>query len=223
MAPCHSHKLTDGPSVSLHPTMEELAPGIYHWSAFHDGIRKTVHSCYVPAAHALIDPMEPAEGLDWFAGRETPERILLTNRHHYRHSARFAERFGCTVHCHRSGLHEFEDGREVEGFEFGDEVAPGITAHEVASICPEESALHIAAGPGGLAVADGVVRWDDGDPLGFVPDFLLGDDPEQVKNGLRSAYRRLAEELDFELLLMAHGEPVVGGGAETLRAFAESA
>jgi hypothetical protein len=203
--------------------MEELAPGIFHWSAFHDGIRKAVHSCYVPAARALIDPMEPDEGLDWFAGRETPERILLTNRHHYRHSARFVERFGCTVHCHSSGLHEFDDGREVEGFEFGDELAAGISAHEVGSLCPEESALHISAGPGALAVADGVVRWDDGDPLGFVPDFLLGDDPEPVKEGLRSAYLRLAEALDFELLVMAHGAPVVGGGAETLRAFAESA
>jgi hypothetical protein len=222
MAPCHTHKLTDRERVSLQPAMEELAPGIFHWSAFHDGIRKTVHSCYVPSARALIDPMEPAEGIDWFSSRETPERILLTNRHHYRHSGRFVERFGCTVHCHRSGLHQFDDGREVEGFEFGDELAPGIRAHEVGSLCPEESALHIAAGPGALAVADGVVRWDDGAPLGFVPDFLLGDDPEQVKEGLRSAYRTLAQELDFELLLMAHGDPVVGAGGETLRAFAES-
>lgn len=223
MAPCHAHKLTDRASVSLHRGMQELAPGIFHWSAFHEGIRKTVHSCYVPGARALIDPMEPAEGLDWFSGRETPERILLTNRHHYRHSARFVERFGCSVHCHSAGLHEFDDGREVEGFEFGDELAPGITAHEVASICPEESALHIAAGPGALAVADGVVRWNDGDPLDFVPDGLLGDDADQVKEGLRSAYRRLAEELDFDLLLMAHGDPVVGGGSDTLRAFATDA
>ena len=203
--------------------MQELAPGIFHWTAFRDTIRQDVHSYYVVAAAALVDPMEPDEGLDWFAEHGPPERILLTNRHHYRHSGRFADRFGCRVLCHRSGLHEFEGGPAVQGFEWDSEVAPGIVAHEVASICPEEAGLHIEAGGGALAVADGVVRWQPGDPLAFVPDGLLGDDPEGVKEGLRAAYRRLADELDFELLLMAHGDPVVGGASEALRAFADQA
>jgi hypothetical protein len=202
--------------------MEEIAPGIYHWTAFHEGIRQNVHSHYVPEAGALIDPMEPAEGLDWFAEREAPERILLTNRHHYRHSGRFVDRFGCRVYCHRSGLHQFEGGPAVEGFEFGDTLAPGITAHEVDALCPEETALHIAAGGGALSVADGVVQW--GSPaLAFVPDSLIGDNPEEVKQGLRDAYRRIAEELDFDILLMAHGDPVIGGARETLLAFVDSA
>jgi hypothetical protein len=38
---------------------------------------------------------------------------------------------------------------------------------------------------------------------------------------LRQAYRRLAE-LDFDHLLLAHGEPFVGNGREALRAFAAS-
>jgi hypothetical protein len=202
--------------------MQEIAPGIFHWTAFHEGIGQNVHSHYVPEARALIDPMEPAEGLDWFAEHGAPERILLTNRHHYRHSGRFVDRFGCRVYCHRSGLHEFEGGPAVAGFRFGDTVAPGITAHEVASICPEEAALHIQAGPGALSCADGVVQW--GSPaLAFVPDSLLGDDPKEVKRGLREAYGRLADELEFDILLMAHGDPVIGGARETLRAFVESA
>jgi hypothetical protein len=201
--------------------MQEIAPGIFHWTAFHEGIGQDVHSHYVPEARALIDPMEPPEGLDWFAERGAPERILLTNRHHYRHSGRFVDRFGCRVYCHRSGLHEFEGGPAVAGFQFGDTVAPGITAHEVASICPEEAALHIQAGPGALSCADGVVQW--GSPaLAFVPDSLLGDDPEEVKRGLREAYGRLADDLEFDILLMAHGDPVIGGAREALRAFVES-
>jgi hypothetical protein len=200
--------------------MEEIAPGIYHWTSYRDTIKQDVHSYYVPEAAALIDPMEPDEGLDWFAGRETPERILLTNRHHYRHSGRFADRFGSNVLCHKAGLHEFEGGPAVKGFEFGEQVAPGITAHEVGSICPEESALHIQAGGGALCVADGVVNWPGRPGLNFVPDYLLGDDPEGVKEGLRSAYGRLADELDFDVLLMAHGDPVTGGARKTLRAFA---
>jgi hypothetical protein len=48
------------------------------------------------------------------------------------------------------------------------------------------------------------------------------DDPETTKHGLRAAYARLAEELAFEHLLLAHGEPFVGDGREALRAFATS-
>ena len=74
------------------------------------------------------------------------DRILLTNRHHYRHSDRLAAALGCPVLCHEAGLHEFEGGPEVHGFAFGEEVAPGIVAREVGVICPEETALHIQHG-----------------------------------------------------------------------------
>ena len=91
---------------------------------------------------------------------------------------------------------------------------------EVGAICPDECALHIVAAPGTLACADGVVRWHEGDPLGFVPDDLLGDDPEDVKAGLRAAYARIAGELEFEALLLAHGGPIASGGREALATFA---
>jgi len=199
--------------------VQEIAPGVYHWTAFHEGIRQVVHSSYVPAAATLIDPMEPEEGLDWFAEREPPERILLSNRHHYRHTGRFVDRFGARVFCHKSGLHEFEGGPAVRGFQFGHEVAPGIAAHEVGVLCPEESAFFIDTGGGVLSVADGVVEWPGKPGLSFVPDGLLGDEPEEIKRGLRAAYGRLADELEFETLLMAHGNPVAGGGREALRSF----
>jgi hypothetical protein len=190
-----------------------------------------VSSYWVEPAAALIDPMLPAEGVEWFQDREhRPAVVLLTNRHHYRAAGRFVEAFGARVLCHDAGLHEFEGGPEVAGFAFGDEVAPGITAHEVGAICPEETALHIRVGPGALAVADGVVNWPGGEievegaamqapsGLGFVPDFLLGEDPEEVKRGLCEAYSRLLA-LEFEALLPAHGEPMAPGGKAALVEF----
>jgi len=54
--------------------------------------------------------------------------------------------------------------------------------------------------------------------LTFVPDFLMGDDPEAVKQGLFAAFERLLE-LDFDTLLLAHGAPLVGRGREELAAF----
>jgi hypothetical protein len=47
------------------------------------------------------------------------------------------------------------------------------------------------------------------------------DEPEQTKAGLRDAYRRLLE-LDFEHLLLAHGEPVIGNGKKALAAFVQA-
>jgi hypothetical protein len=199
--------------------MDELALGVWHWSAFRDTIGRTVHSAYDERSRTLIDPMLPGEGLDWFAEHGPPERIVLANRHHMRHSARFVERFGCSVHCQQDGLWDLHDAPvRVSGFRFGDELAPGVVAHRVAAICPEESALHIAGETGALAVADGLLRGDDG-RLAFMPDFLLGGDPAGVKRGLADAYLRIAETLDFDVLLLAHGDPLVGGAREALRAF----
>jgi hypothetical protein len=203
--------------------MDELLPGLHHWTAWRETIRRPVHSAYLAEARTLIDPMVPDEGLEWFREQApAPERIVLTNRHHLRHSARFVEAFGCTVACHEAGLWDLADAPvAVRGFRFGDELAPGVVAHEVGAICREEAALHLALGPGALACADGVIRGQDG-ALAFVPDFLLGEDPAGVKRGLAAAYLRLADELDFDVLLLAHGAPFAEGGRDALRAFAEA-
>jgi hypothetical protein len=198
--------------------MEEILPGLFHWRSFHERIRQEVSSYYYEPSRALIDPRLPSEGLGWFEGRE-PQVSLLTNRHHYRHSGRFKEAFGCIVLCHHAGLHEFAGSQaEVEGFSFGEEVAYNIVALEVGAICPEETALYLrGAGGGAMAFADGLVRSPEGS-LTFVPDFLLGEDPEEVKQGLRRSLRGLLEER-FENLLFAHGAPLIGRGKEALGAF----
>jgi hypothetical protein len=203
--------------VSILTEIAEILPGVLHWSARHPKIRQIVHSYYVADAGAAIDPMVPAGLAEELRRRGPPQRVLLTNRHHLRSSERFAEELGCTINCHRAGLHEFEDGPEVIGFEWGEVVAPGIEALEVDAICDEETALLIAEA-GALSIADSIVR-DTGE-VSFVPDGLLGDDPEGVKRGIREAYSRVLDR-DFDHLLFAHGEPLVGGGKAALRAFCD--
>ena len=90
--------------------MEEIQPGLLHWTAFRTTIGADVHSYLHTPSGTLIDPMEPLQGLE---AVPPVERIVLTNRHHYRHSDRFREAFGCQVLCQESGLHEFEGGPEV--------------------------------------------------------------------------------------------------------------
>jgi glyoxylase-like metal-dependent hydrolase (beta-lactamase superfamily II) len=201
--------------------MREILPGLHHWTAFHEGIRTDVSSYFIADSGTLIDPMvPPGDGLAAFAELGEPQVILLTNRHHYRHGARFVDAFSCPVLCHRSGLHEFEGGPEVEGFDFGDAVAPDIVALEVGALCPDDSALRIAS-KGALAFADGLVHWGGG-TVGFVPDGYMGDDPEAVKRGLRASFKRLLAEEDFDALLFAHGDPITTGGREALRSFVEA-
>ena len=197
--------------------MKEIVPGIWHWSAGHPRLRIVVHSYYLPDERVIIDPIAPDEGLDFFADHGPPTDVLLTNRHHYRSSALFVERFGAIVRCNRVGLHEFTHGEQIEPFDAGDSLPGGIVAHSVGAICPDETALHIPKREA-LALADGAIRWEAGGPLGFVPDQLM-DDPERTKEGLLESYRRLAE-LDFRHLLLAHGDPFVGDGRDALRAFA---
>jgi glyoxylase-like metal-dependent hydrolase (beta-lactamase superfamily II) len=197
--------------------VREIAPGLHWFTALRDSIGMEVSSYWLPEERVVIDPMVPEEGLEAF-GDAPAEHVLLTNRHHDRGAWEYVERFGSTVHCVRQGLHELEGRGEVTPFDFGDELPGGITALEVGAICPDETALHIPA-RGALACADGVVRWPGQDEVTFVPDGLM-DDPEDTKAALRAAYARLAETLEFDNLLLAHGDPVVGGGREALREFA---
>lgn len=194
--------------------MSEIAPGIWHWTARHPHIGVDVSSYHLEAERVTIDPMLPPEGLEWFEERSAPEHILLTNRHHDRQAWEIREAFGSTIHCVRNGLYELEGRGPVEPFDFGDELPGGAVVHEVDAICPDETALHIPAHRA-LACADGVVHY--GGDLGFVPDRFM-DEPEETKRRLREAYGRLLE-LDFDVLLLAHGTPVVGGGKDALAVF----
>jgi hypothetical protein len=198
--------------------MLEIASGLWHWTARRKSIGMDVSSYYLETERVLIDPMLPPEGLEWLEQRGAPQHAILTNRHHDRDAWLLNESFGTTVHCIRNGVYEIEGRGPVEAFDFGDELPGGISVHEVDAICPDETALHIPRHRA-LACADGVVRWEPGDDLEFVPDFLM-DDPEQTKRDLRDAYRGLLD-LDFDLLLLAHGDPVVGGAKDALVEFVD--
>jgi hypothetical protein len=195
----------------------QIAPGIRHWTARHPRIGIEVSSYWLPEEGVLIDALLPDGGPDAFADRP-PRHVLMTIGHHDRHAWEIAERFGAAVHCPREGLWRIEGRGEADPFGDGDELPGGIVAHQVGALCPDEYSLHVPA-RGALACADGVVKWPGSDALGFVPDNLM-DEPEKTKAGLRAAYRRLAEELEFEALLLAHGDPVFPGGREALRGFA---
>jgi hypothetical protein len=194
--------------------IHEVLPGVLHWSARHPsaGIESAAH--YLVEEGILIDPIAPPEGLDWFDERAIGE-ILLTNRHHTRSAFDLQERLGATIRAPRTGMHDLPAER-VQPYDCGAQLSAGIRPHAISETWPDETALEIP-GHRAVAIADGVINYDG---LGFFPDHLLGDDPEAEKQRLRDGFARLAAEVDFDHLLLAHGTPILGDGREQLQRFA---
>jgi len=192
--------------------VQEIAPGLWHWTALRESIGSDVSSYYLAEERVAIDPMLPPEPPAWFQ----PRYALLTCRHHDRD----AWRLGCEVWVVAQGAHELEGRGPVRTYAWGDELPGGVVAYEVDALSPDETALHLPAYRA-LAIGDGIVRWPGVEGLTFVPDFLM-DEPERTRAGLRAAYSRLLAQLEFDHLLLAHGDPVVGEAKAALREFLAS-
>lgn len=192
----------------------EVIPGVLHWTARHPNLGMDVSSYYLLEERILLDPLLPGGGLDWFDGRE-PREILLTNRHHLRDCLTIRERFGTAIHAPETGMQDLPS-EHVTPYAFGEELTGGIRPHAISPDWPDETALEIPAHRA-VAVADGVINYGG---LQFVPDDLLGEDAEHEKTLLRAGFAKVAESADFDHLLPAHGEPVIGDGREALRRFA---
>jgi glyoxylase-like metal-dependent hydrolase (beta-lactamase superfamily II) len=193
--------------------VEEIAPGIRHWTAPHPNIGVDVSAYWLPDLKLLLDPIAVPDEI------EGVEYILLSCRHHVRDSIEAAERFGATVQAPRTGMHDYDEDTPIQPYDFGDALVGGaVTAHQVGGLSPDETALHIPS-VHALSVADGAMRY--GEDLHFVPDQYM-DDPDKDKADLKRGFGELADQLDFDVLLLAHGTPYPNGGRDALRRFAES-
>jgi len=197
--------------------IRQLLPGVLHWMVPHPNHGQEVSSYALTETGVLIDPLTPPEGVEWFAeqGAE-PREILLSCRHHLRDSVELASRYGCNIHAPSPGMDAFKPSDGVVPYEHGDRLAGNVLADVIDTLSPDETALYL---PDHLAlvVADGVIN--AGGRLSFVPDFLIGDDPEPVKAGLTVQFQRLLDTYDFDHVLCTHGEPILGTGRKALGDF----
>jgi glyoxylase-like metal-dependent hydrolase (beta-lactamase superfamily II) len=197
--------------------MDEILPGVWHWSTEHEGLGVPVSSYYVEPAGAVIDPRVPGEGLEAaFEDLARPQQVILTTGLHARHAAEFAEAFDCAIRASDAAVERRAGDPEMTPYSEGEEVAPGITTIHIGAIAQDEFALHVDVAEGAIAIGDALNHY--GDELAFFSDGLLGDDPEAVKAGLTEAMRALLER-DFDHLLFGHGDPIVGGAKAALREF----
>lgn len=191
--------------------MREIAIGLWHWTAPHPNWTpdaepdspadwpEEVGSVLfeAPGAVVLIDPQVPDElwpELDeCVAGR--PVVVLTTLRFHGRSRDAVVERYGGSAVAHDAPMPE---GVEAVGFPRFDETMFWL---------PGPRALV----PGDRLVGDGSggARMCPESWLGYIKPVVTIDE-------LRAALGPLLE-LPVEHVLLSHGEPVVGGGAEALR------
>ena len=111
--------------------MNEIFPGVRHWTTFHPGIQADVSSYYVEPAGILIDPMVPDAGLGAFGEGPLPQQIVLTSGNHTRDAERFAEAFGIPIRVSIEGRERIGDALKVELYDAREEIAPGVQAVHV--------------------------------------------------------------------------------------------
>jgi hypothetical protein len=191
--------------------MEELTPGIRHWSARHPNIGSEVSSYWLPGLRVLLDPLDVPGEVDEI------DEIILSNRHHKRSAFEARERFDAVLRVPRTGLQDYSASDPVEPYDYGEPLAGGaLTPYLVTELWPDDGVLHIPSLEA-LEIADTVLHYRD--ELQLVPDNLMGDDPEADRREILSGLTRLSEQLDFKHLLFAHGTPIANDGRKRLRDF----
>jgi glyoxylase-like metal-dependent hydrolase (beta-lactamase superfamily II) len=209
----------------------QLRPHLWRWTAPHpdwrpesaenDGWEQEVAGTAIVRGDefVLIDPQAPTEGeerdsfwraVDADVEHHGPPHIVLTVPWHVRSSAEIAKRY------ERTTLWVYEDAPKEEGVEptntFGlvDELPAGMRAfqsgwfNEVELWIPEHGAL----------VTGDVILGASGGGLRLLPDSWLpeGGSRADVVEALAPL-----RDLPVELVLPAHGQPVLSDGAKALQ------
>jgi hypothetical protein len=205
--------------------VDELAAGIFRWELQHpdwspedaeggQGWHEIVssHLIETAAGPVLIDPLVAEDGweaLDRALDGRTPD-VLLTLFWHTRSTRAVLERYpGSTAWVHEPAADLVrERGAVGHTFVPSDELPGGIQAidvrraYEVAFLLPDHRAL---------AVGD-VLLGDNAGAARLLPRSWYRGDYDALVDGLREALL----PLEFDRLLLAHGEAVLSSGHEAV-------
>ncbi len=197
--------------------MNEILPGILTWACFSErnGYDFNGHLVRDAGGNVCVDPVEMAgELLDEIA-REGVQRIVLTNRNHFRAAAKVRERTGARVLVHPADTaFVTKNGVAVDGaLAPGEKVGP-FTVVDASGKSPGEVALHWPERKI-LLVGDACVGKPPG-ACALLSPKVIDDLPR-----LRESLRRLAE-LDFDALLVGDGASILRGGRTALKALVAS-
>jgi glyoxylase-like metal-dependent hydrolase (beta-lactamase superfamily II) len=189
--------------------VEELAPGLRRWTAWHEEWEEDVASLALETDDGLvlIDPIDPPREL------RRPDHVLLTVFWHYRSTpALKAPRVWASRRTVKALLNR---GVTVtDPVTAGDELPGGVQAFETARHgelvywLPKQRAV-VA---GDVLLGAGAKPRATGDPLRLCPERWLS---KATHADLRDALRPLLD-LPVQRVLVSHGAPVLRGGKGAL-------
>jgi hypothetical protein len=210
-------------------TPEKLAKDLWRWTAWHPewhpGEFGSEVACFVLRSGAdtvLIDPLlppdpEPVLGLieDNLGDRLS---ILITVPYHVRSSEEIARRFANDAETgiwgHPACANRMDDTSSLHHLEPGDELPAGITAHAIGKPRRHETPLHV---PSHAALVFGDAVAETG---GRLVVWATSKVDEKVERFHRERFNPTLEpllELDFDRVLVTHGQPIAKGGKKALR------
>jgi glyoxylase-like metal-dependent hydrolase (beta-lactamase superfamily II) len=196
-------------------TVEQVADGVWHWRIRNSRIGGSFSSSHAVATEdgcVLVDPVRLVE--EALASLPTPNAILLTAACHQRAAWRYRRDFGAEVWLPEGSRATDERPDHTCA---ADEVLPGglRAVHTPGPENPHYSFL-LEREPGVLFCSD-LIENNGGSELELVPP-AYHEDPDETH---RSVERLL--DLDFSILCLAHGAPVVDDPKTAIRDLLRSA
>ena len=189
--------------------MEEVVPGIWHWSVWDERIdaRSHAHALVTPEGGVLIDPLPLAPQV--LRRLEPVVAICLTAACHQRSAWRYRRMLRVHVYAPERSRPMEEEPDQL--YRDNEALPGGLKAIRTPGPDHAHYAFLRTQTPPVLFTGDLVMRAEDGDLQFAWPEYQ--EDPEATK----ASVERLAD-LPFGLLCMAHGAPIVGQPAAALRA-----
>jgi glyoxylase-like metal-dependent hydrolase (beta-lactamase superfamily II) len=197
--------------------MREILTDIFTWQWFSEPHNYNFNGHFIRHAggNLCVDPVEPSDDDLAEMARQGVARILITNRNHSRAANKIRARTGARTAIHPADWpHARSEGAELDDeLKIGEKAgpfvvvgAPGKSLGEVVLHWPERNVL---------LVGDAVV----GDPPGkckLLPDKVV-DDPARLRDTARELL-----SLDFHILLVGDGVPILQSAQERLRELVET-
>jgi glyoxylase-like metal-dependent hydrolase (beta-lactamase superfamily II) len=192
--------------------MREILSDIFTWPWFSEphGYNFNGHFIGHAGGNLCIDPVQPSEEDLEELVRRGVAHVLITNRNHGRAANVIRERTGARTAIHPADApHARKEGSVVDGeLKLSSKVGPFVVVG-VPGKSPGEVALHWPERKI-LLVGDAVV----GHPPGhckLLPDKVV-DDPARLRDSVRGLLA-----LDFDILLVGDGDPILTSAKDRLR------
>ena len=194
--------------------IQELAPGLRGWTAWHEEWRQEVSSLAVETGDGLvlIDPLDPPREA------RKPDHVLLTVFWHGRNAGELGAKH---LWATKRGVRRLHNrGVEVtDAIDDADELPGGIRAletareSEVVYWLPQQRAVAV----GDVLLGAGAKPHATAEPLRLCPERWLG---KASHDDLRESLRPLLD-LPVERILVSHGDPVLQEAKRVLAALLE--